>query len=63
MIYTGMWGRATYFAHNASYSNNGYAFTVPPDPNSNSNAKINLKQIFLARVVLGKTAFIHLFLY
>jgi len=42
---SGMWGIATYFAKNASYSN-GYASTNGND-----------KQMFLARVLVGVTFF------
>jgi hypothetical protein len=41
---SGMWGRASYFAVNASYSN-AYAFTTPN----------RMMQMFSARVVIGKS--------
>jgi len=40
----GMWGRGIYFAVNASYSNNGYAFKTDAQE----------KQLFLAKVLIGQ---------
>lgn len=39
----GMWGIANYFAVNSSYSNSGYAYSLPN----------GLRQMFVASVLIG----------